>query len=125
VALQRAGHRLGLSVPVGDLLLPRLPLFPLGLLPRIGGRDLGVLFCPCQLSLCFQPLVLRLSLLPVAYGASDEPSHTISLPVLSPSHDMTPRSSIGDLPSTLRDYRVDGKTLCLNFLIQRTFRPRP
>ncbi len=112
VGLQRAGHRLGLRSPLGDLPLPRLPLFLPGLLPRARCRHLGVLPRPGQLSLCFQPLSLRLSLLPIADGISDEAGHTIRLPALSPSHGTTPRSSIGDLPNTLRDYRVDGKTLC-------------
>jgi len=125
--LKRSHGRNGSSprVPLGDLPVPRLPLFLRGLLPRIRRRHLGVLLRPRQLSPCLQPLGLRLSLLPIAYGTSDEPSHAISLPVLSPSHRTTPRSSVSDPPNTLRDYPADGKTSCFEFLIQRTFRPRP
>jgi hypothetical protein len=90
VGLQRAGHGLGFRVPGGNLLLPHLPLFLPGFLPRICRRRLGVLLCPCQLSPGLQALVLRLGLLPIAYGTGDEPSHSIRLLALSPGHSPHP-----------------------------------
>jgi len=120
VALQRAGHGLGLHVPGGDLLLSRLTLLLPGFLSRIRRRRLGVLLCPRQLSPGLQPLVLRLGLLPVAHGADDEPGHSIRLLALSSGHDTTPRSSIDDLPDTFCDYREYSKTSCSAFLIKRT-----
>ena len=89
MALQRAGHRLGLRVPLRDFPVPLLARFLPGPLPRIRGRHLGVLPRPRQLSLCFQLLGLHVGLLPIADGISDEPGHTTRLP-LSPSHGTTP-----------------------------------
>ena len=50
VAMQHAGHRLSLRMPIDNLLLPRLPLFLPGLLTRIRARYSGVLPRPCPLS---------------------------------------------------------------------------
>jgi hypothetical protein len=120
VALQCAGHGLGLRVPGGDLLLSRITLFLPGFLPRIRRRRLGVLLCPRQLSPGLQSLVLRLGLLSVAHGTGDEPGHSIRFLALSPGHGTTPRSSIDDLPDTFCDYRGYSKASCSAFLNKRT-----
>jgi hypothetical protein len=115
VALQRAGYRLGLRVPLRDLPLPRLALLLPGLVPRVRCRHLGVLLRPRRLSLCLQSLGLCPGLLLIAYDVSDKPGHPSRLAALLPSHGTTPRSSISDPLNTLRDYRAGGNTPCSEF----------